>query len=176
MRTPIEFTISTKDRQRLKRWLRSTTLPQGQVTRAKIILSLSEGMTPSEVGEAQYVSAKTVHRWRNRFQEGGADGLLDQPRSGRPTVIVEKTVKRVLTLTTQYVPEEATHWSVRLMAKYANISCWQVRQIWKASDLKPHRIKTFKISNDPEFAEKVIDVVGLYLKAFQSSICTARRL
>lgn len=163
MRTPAEFTISKKDRLRLKRWLRSTTLPQGQVTRAKIILSLSDGMTPSEVGEAQHVSAKTVHRWRNRFLEGGADGLVEQPRSGRPTVIDEKTVKRVLKLTTQYVPEEATHWSVRLMAKYANISCWQVRQIWQASDLKPHRIKTFKISNDPKFAEKVIDVVGLYL-------------
>ena len=78
-------------------------------------------------------------------------------------MIDEKTVKRVLKLTTEYIPEEATHWSVRLMAKHAKVSCWQVRQIWAAADLKPHRLKTFKISNDPEFAEKVIDVVGLYL-------------
>ena len=82
-------------------------------------MPLGYGMIPSEVAEAQYVSAKTVHRWRNRFQEGDVDGLLDQARSGRPTVIDEKTVKRVLKLTTEYVLEEATHWSVRLMAKHA---------------------------------------------------------
>lgn len=163
MRTPLEFKLSSKDRQRLNRWLRSTTLPQGQVTRARIILSLSDGQTPSEVGKAQHVSAKTVHKWRNRFLEDGPEGLLDQPRSGRPTVIDEKTIKRVLQLTTEYVPEESTHWSVRLMARHAGISCWQVRQIWQAADLKPHRLKTFKISNDPQFAEKVIDIVGLYL-------------
>lgn len=163
MRTPQTFTITKKDRQDLKRWLRSTTLPQGQVTRAKIILSLSEGMTPTEVGKAQHVSAKTVHRWRNRYLEDGVEGLIDKPRSGRPSVIDEKTVKKVLKLTTEYVPEEATHWSIRLMADYAGVSSWQVRQIWAAADLKPHRIKTFKISNDPDFAETVIDVVGLYL-------------
>lgn len=163
MRTAREFKLSSRDRQRLKRWLRSTTLPQGQVTRARIILSLSDGLTPSEVGQAQHVSAKTVHKWRNRFVEDGPDGLLDQPRSGRPSVIDEKTIKRVLRLTTEYVPEESTHWSVRLMAKYAEVSCWQVRQIWQAADIKPHRLKTFKISNDPKFAEKVIDIVGLYL-------------
>lgn len=144
MRIPIELTISKRDRQRLRRWLRSTTLPQGQVTRAKIVLSLSDGMTPSEVAAAQHVSAKTVHKWRNRFVADGPDGLVDHPRSGRPRVIDGKTVKRVLQLTTEYVPEEATHWSVRLMAKYADLSCWQVRQIWAAADLKPHRIKTFK--------------------------------
>ena len=72
-----------------------------------------------------------------------------------------KSVKRVLQLTTEYVPEEATHWSVRLMAKYADLSCWQVRQIWAAADLKPDRMKTFKISNDPDFTQKVIDVVSL---------------
>ena len=163
MRTPIQLTISNRDRQRLRGWLRSTRLPQGQVTRARIVLSLSDGMTPSEVAVAQHVSAKTVHKWRNRFVANGADGLVDQPRSGRPRAIDGRAVKRVLQLTTEYVPEEATHWSVRLMAKYADLSCWQVRQIWAAADLKPHRIKTFKISNNPDFAQKVIDVVGLYL-------------
>jgi len=75
----------------------------------------------------------------------------------------ERTVKRVLDLTTSYVPEEATQWSVQLMAKHAGVTTWQVRQIWKAADLKPHRLRTFKLSNDPEFAEKVLDIVGLYL-------------
>lgn len=163
MRQPIEFTISKRDAGVLKDWLRSTTLPQGQITRAKIILALSEGQTPAEVARAQRVSAKTVHKWRNRFVAAGIDGLFDEPRPGRPTKIDEATVKRVLELTTGYVPEEATQWSVQLMAKYAGITTWQVRQIWKAADLKPHRLNTFKISNDPEFAEKVIDIVGLYL-------------
>jgi transposase len=158
----MEFSVRSTDKRTLKRWLRSTTLPQGQITRAKIILALDQGWTPTAVAEAQQVSAKSVHKWRNRYLEAGIDGLYDQPRSGRPTKITEKTVKRVLELTTQYVPEEATQWSVQLMAKYAQITTWQVRQIWNAADLKPHRLKTFKISNDPDFAEKVIDIVGLY--------------
>ncbi len=163
MRLPSEFSISKKASQLLNGWLRSTTLPQGRITRARIILSLNDGMTPSEVAVSQRVSAKTVHKWRNRYEQSGADGLFDEPRCGRPAVVVNQTIKRVLELTTQYVPQEATHWSVRLMAKYADVSTWQVRQIWAAADLKPHRLKSFKISNDPNFADKVIDIVGLYL-------------
>jgi transposase len=112
----MEFSVRSTDKRTLKRWLRSTTLPQGQITRAKIILALDQGWTPTAVAEAQQVSAKSVHKWRNRYLEAGIDGLYDQPRSGRPTKITEKTVKRVLELTTQYVPEEATQWSVQLMA------------------------------------------------------------
>lgn len=143
--------------------MRSTTLPQGQTTRARIILSLADDLGPTEISRSLRVSCKTVHKWRNRFVKDGIGGLFDQPRSGRPTVIGEKTVKRVLKLTTERIPREATHWSVQLMAEYAQVSTWQVRQIWKAADLKPHRIKTFKISNDPHFADKVIDIVGLYM-------------
>ena len=138
--------------------------------RAKIILGLDRGLTPTQVAEAQQTSAKSVHKWRNRYLEEGLDGLHDQPRSGRPTKIDAKTVKRVLDLTTQTVPEEATHWSVQLMAQYAGITTWQVRQIWKAADLKPHRLKTFKISNDPDFAEKVVDIVGLYMNPPSNSM------
>ena len=170
MRSPMEFSIRTTDKRVLKRWLRSTTLPQGQITRAKIILSLDQGWTPTAVAEAQQVSAETVHKWRNRYLEAGIEGLYDQPRTGRPTKITEETVKRVLELTTQYVPEESTHWSVELMAKHAQITTWQVRQIWKAADLKPHRLKTFKISNDPDFADKVIDIVGLYMNPPANSV------
>ena len=109
------------------------------------------------------VSCKTVHKWRNRFIESGVDGLLDEPRPGRPPTLDEKTINRVLTLTTQYVPEEATQWSERLMAAHAGVTPYQVRKIWEAADLQPHRLKTFKISNDPQFAEKVVDIVGLYM-------------
>jgi len=158
-----EFRLTENEKLELMAWLRSTTLPQGQATRAKILLSLDERNSPTEIARAQQVSCKTVHKWKNRFLEDGLEGLYDKPRSGRPTVIDEKTVKKVLKLTTEQVPHEATHWSVQLMAEYAGITTWQVRQIWKAADLKPHRLKTFKISNDPNFAEKVVDIVGLYM-------------
>jgi transposase len=104
-----------------------------------------------------------VHKWRNRFHAEGIDGLADRPRSGGPSVIDDATVEHVLTLTTQQVPQKATHWSVSLMASFAGITRWQVRQIWQAAGLKPHRLETFKISNDPNFADTVVDVVGLYM-------------
>jgi len=163
MRSAQSFSIEKATVVELKKWLRSTTLPQGQITRAKIVLGLHAGKTPTQVADEQFVSAKTVHKWRNRFQSDGIDGLLDEPRSGRPTTLDEKKIKEVLTLTTHYLPEEATQWSERLMAKHAGITEYQVRKIWKAADLQPHRFKTFKISNDPDFAEKVIDIVGLYM-------------
>lgn len=90
-------------------------------------------------------------------------GLKDLSRSGAPHKLGEAKIKEILTLTIQRVPREATHWSLRLMAKYTGVSVWQVAQVWAAADLKPRRLKTFKISNDPHFADKVVDVVGLYL-------------
>lgn len=163
MRKAAPFNLTENDRAELQSWLKLTTLPQGQVTRAKLLLALDEGQPPGRAAEAQRISTKTLHKWKNRYLADGIKGLLDRPRSGRPTVIDEEMVKKVLKLTTERVPHEATHWSVSLMAEYAQTTTWQVRQIWKAVDLKPHRIKTFKISNDPHFAEKVIDVVGLYM-------------
>ena len=90
---------------------------------------------------------------------------MDRARSGRPTVLAGRTVERILFLTTERVPLEATHWSTRLMARYADVTQWQVRQVWQAAAVKPHRLKTFTLSHDPQFAEQVIDVVGLYLDA-----------
>ncbi|MAR91868.1 MAG: IS630 family transposase [Pseudomonadales bacterium] len=170
MRKPKPFQISSETVSTLNELCRSTTLPHGQIMRAKIILQLSEGMTPTQVAEAQRTSPKTVHRWRNRFEAEGLDGLLERPRSGRPTVIDKGVVDRVLYLTTKCVPEEATHWSIELMAKYAEVTPWQVRQIWAAADLRPHRLKTFKISNDPEFADKVVDIVGLYMNPPENAV------
>ena len=123
----------------------------------------AEGSTVDAVCAATGTSARTVYGWRRRFKAAGLDGLRDAPRSGQPRRLKEADVKEVLRLTVECIPHEATHWSVRLMAKAARVTTWQVRQIWDAADLKPHRLKTYKISNDPQFAEKVIDVVGLYL-------------
>lgn len=155
--------LAQLDQEELSSWLRSTSLTQGLALRARIILRLAAGDRPIEVSRSLDVSEKTVHKWRNRWNEQGIAGLHDAPRSGRPTVIDEKTVQTVLKMTCEQLPQEATHWSIALMAQYAQISTWQVRQIWGAADLKPHRLRTFKISNDPQFAEKVIDVVGLYM-------------
>lgn len=170
MRTPKPFEISQEVVETLNEWCRSTTLPHGQIMRAKIILQLSEGVSPTAVASAQRTSRKTVHRWRNRFETEGIDGLRERARSGRPTVIDKAAVDKVLFLTTKRIPQESTHWSIELMARYAEVTAWQVRQIWKAADLRPHRLKTFKISNDPQFAEKVVDIVGLYMDPPENAV------
>ena len=151
------------DRRELRSWRRSTTLPHGLVSRAQLLLDLDAGFGPSEVAERHGVTRQSVHRWKRRYLEGGIDALADRARSGRPTLIDPRTVERVLTLTRERVPVESDHWSLSLMARHAGTTIWQVRQIWEGAGLAPHRIKTFKISDDPAFAEKVVDVVGLYL-------------
>lgn len=146
------------------------SLAQRLGQRARILLLLADGLTPKDVSHQLQVSAPVVFKWRKRYLEAGLEGLNDLPRSGQPRKLSTQKMKEILTLTTQRVPREATHWSVRLMAKYAAVTAWQVRQVWAASDLKPHRLKTFKISNDPHFADKVVDVVGLYLNPPDNAI------
>ena len=162
-RTPEQFNLTDGDRQALETLLRSPKAAQSLALRARIILMSGTGESVEAVASSVGTSTKAVYKWRNRFKESGLDGLSDLPRSGQPKKLTEQKVKQVLTLTVERIPHEATHWSVRLMAKYAGITTWQVRQIWESADLRPHRIKSFKISNDPKFAEKVVDVVGLYL-------------
>lgn len=163
MGTTGAFKLRQGDRKELKRWLRRKTTPSGETLRARILLALDEGATVTEAAERLHVSRPTIYSWKRRYANEGLDGLSDRPRPGRPTTLDEETIREVLFLTTQRIPKEATHWSTRLMAKYADVSQWQVRKVWAAADLKPHRLQNFKISNDPNFAEKVIDVVGLYL-------------
>jgi len=162
-RTHEIYQLEAVDRQALEAICRSSKAAQSLVSRAKIILFTAGGQTPEEVAAALGTTTRAVYRWRKRFKDHGLEGLQDRPRPGQPTKLSEKVVKEVLRLSVKGIPKEATHWSVRLMAKAAGITTWQVRQAWEAADLKPHRLKTFKISNDPEFAEKVIDVVGLYM-------------
>ena len=162
-RTYEVYKLEDKDRETLEALLRSSTAAQSLVHRAKIILLTAAGQTVVEVAKSLGTSERAVYRWRKRFKDQGLDGLKDQMRPGQPKKISADKIKEVLRLTVERIPREATHWSVRLMAKAAGITTWQVRQIWQAADLKPHRLQTFKISNDPEFADKVIDVVGLYI-------------
>ena len=163
MQTTTDFPLPPDDRDTFERWLRRPTAPGGQTRRAQILLSLDSGRGAAETARLLHVSRSTVHLWHRRYLAEGLAGLVDRPRSGRPTVLDGQTVERILFLTTERVPVEATHWSTRLMARYASVTPWQVRQVWQAADVKPHRLKTFKLSQDPRFAEKVIDVVGLYL-------------
>jgi transposase len=162
-RTHEKYELTVEDRQPLEALLRSPKTPQSLALRSRIILLSAAGQSVQEVAASLGTSTRSVYKWRNRFKAVGLDGLKDLLRSGQPKKLSASKVKEVLTLTVERIPREATHWSLRLMAKAAGITTWQVRQIWSAADLKPHRLKTFKISNDPEFAEKVVDVVGLYL-------------
>ncbi len=155
--------VSDADKAELLRWLRGGNTPQKLAFRAQIVLQLAEGRSVTDVAEANNTSRKTVHDWKARFGADGVAGLQDLPRPGRPTVMTDQIVQEVLRKTVEERPHESTHWSVRLMAKYAGLTTWQVRQIWDGANLRPHRIKTFKISNDPRFAEKVVDIVGLYM-------------
>lgn len=147
MRAPKTLEIHKEPTTVLKGECLSTTLPHGQIMHAKIILQLSERMTPTEVATPQRTTAKTVHRWRNRFEEEGIDGLYERARTGRPTVIDKETIDKALFLTTRRIPQESMHWSVELMAKYAAVTPCQARQIRKTADLWPHLLKTFKISS-----------------------------
>lgn len=155
--------VSPEARAALETRLRSRKVSRSFVDRARIILLSAEGMSKSQISERLEVTGPTVSKWRQRFRQAGVEGLEDAPRSGRPTTLNAAKVETVLHLTTKRIPKEATHWSTRLMAKYAGVTQWQVRQVWVAADLKPHRLRSFKISHDPQFSEKVVDVVGLYL-------------
>lgn len=158
-----EVHLAGPDRAELESWIRKGSTPQRQAQRARIILLSADRMQAKVVAARVGLSETVVHKWRGRFREEGIAGLRDRTRPGQPRKLSEAKVKEILKLTVERIPREATHWSVRLMAKYGEVTTWQVRQIWGKANLKPHRLKTFKISNDPEFAEKVMDIVGLYM-------------
>lgn len=155
--------ISPQDRKTLETLVRAGNTPQKVADRARILLLFAQGRTAEQIAEETSFSKAAVYRWSRRYVENGLDGLQDLQRSGRPRGISPSKAKKILELTVHRIPKEATHWSLRLMAETVGVSVHQVRQVWAAADLKPHRLKTFKISRDPQFAEKVQDVVGLYL-------------
>ena len=159
-----ELQVRAEDRVELLRWTRASTTLKRDVERARIILLSAEGLSAAVIGDKLDVERITVYKWRTRYAEGGIEALRDRPRPGQPRKLTDAKAKEILQRTTREIPHESTHWSVRLMAKYAGVTIHQVRQVWEAADLRPHRLKTFKISNDPKFAEKVIDVVGLYMR------------
>jgi transposase len=164
MRKIERILISAADRERLERLVRDRNAPQKVVWRARIVLLASEGVTAEAIAAAVGKSLLTVRRWRRRYVATGVDGLLkDATRPSRVKPLNPEKIRQVVHMTLHEKPPNATHWSGRSMAKAAGISLSSIQRIWRAHGLKPHLIKTFKVSRDKNFAAKVEDVVGLYL-------------
>ena len=151
------------ERETLEQWTRRPKTAQALALRARIVLACADGRSNTAVAAELRVCVDTVGKWRSRFLEQRLDGLLDQPRSGRPRMIDDADVERVIGLTLETTPKDATHWSTRAMARRSGLSHNTVSRIWRAFALQPHRTETFKLSADPLFIEKVRDIVGLYL-------------
>jgi transposase len=155
--------LSEPERQTLEGWIRRRTSAQALALRARIVLACAQGAANGEVAKRLGVSRQTVGKWRSRFVRQRLEGLLDEPRPGRPRLVGDDAVERVVVATLEEAPPAATHWSTRSMSARAGVSATTVRRIWQAFGLKPQRVETFKLSPDPLFIEKVRDVVGLYL-------------
>ena len=164
MRIAVDIELETQERQLLERLSGSRSTSVRLAERSKIVLLAAQGKTNGEIADALCITRQKVGRWRNRYHQFGLAGIeKDAPRPGRKKKIPVRTVNKVIKLTTQEKPKNATHWSRRLMAEHMNISESTVGRLWRAHGLKPHRISGFKLSNDKQFQEKLEDVVGLYL-------------
>jgi transposase len=156
--------ISAEDRGLLETWTRAHNAPQSVAMRCQVILLAADGVANNAIAKELGISRPTVLLWRNRFAVGGPQALVAvAPGRGRPRTITAAKVKRLVTATTQTTPKTATHWSTRTMAEAQGVSHATVQRIWDAHGLQPHRTRTFKLSRDKRFVEKLTDVVGLYL-------------
>ena len=136
---------------------------QAMAMRARIVLGCDEGLSNGAVAKSLRITGATVCKWRERFRVNRLEGLLDEPRPGAPRSVTDKQVEAVVTNTLESKPANSTHWSTRLMAKKAGLSQTAIVRIWHAFGLRPHRVEDFKFSKDPQFVEKVRDIVGLYM-------------
>jgi transposase len=164
MRTGISFKVSPTDRRRLGAIVRDRNAPQKHVWRANIILFGADGAGTAQIMRETGKSKTCVWRWQERFMEEGVEGLLhDKTRPSRIPPLEQQVIDRVARLTLEPPPGETTHWTAAMMAKQTGISESAVRRIWRTHGLQPHRMRQFKLSNDPEFVTKLRDVVGLYV-------------
>jgi transposase len=159
----VEVVLSGEEREQLESWARRGKSAQALALRSRIVLAAGEGLKNTEIAERLAIDIATARKWRSRFASDRLDGLVDEPRPGRPRSISDAQVEEVIIRTLESAPADATHWSTRSMAAQAGLSQTAVSRIWRAFGLQPHRQETWKLSRDPQFVAKVRDVVGLYL-------------
>ena len=155
--------VTSAEKEKLTMLARRPTSAQAIAMRARIVLACAEGLTNSATAKKLHITGATVCKWRERFRVSRLEGLLDEPRPGAPRSITDAQVEEVITKTLESMPGNSTHWSTRLMAKKTGLSQTAIVRIWRAFGLQPHRVENFKFSKDPQFVEKVRDIVGLYL-------------
>jgi transposase len=159
----VQLVLSKAEREQLEAWARRPTSAQALAERSRIVLCASEGLKNTQIATRLGLSRHTAAKWRARFAAERLDGLLDEPRPGRPRTITDAQVEAVIVRTLESTPRDATHWSTRSLARELGLSQSAVSRIWRAFGLEPHRVETWKLSRDPLFIDKVRDVVGLYL-------------
>jgi transposase len=158
---PIDLTA--EERAQLVSWTRRRTSAQALAMRSRIVLLAAQGRNNTEIAAELKIHRNVAGKWRSRFVEHRLDGLLDEPRPGRPRTITDEQVEEVVIKTLETTPKHATHWSTRSMAREVGLAQSAVLRIWRAFGLQPHRQQTWKLSKDPQFIDKVRDIVGLYL-------------
>jgi len=163
VRADATIELSKDQRAELEKVARSRRTAQAVALRARIVLMTAEGIGPAAIGEHLSISQPTVRKWRERYVDQGLAGLRSEPRPGRPRSLDDQRVADLLNQALQTLPAKQTHWSVRSFAAEANISKDMAHRLCRAAGLQPHRSRSFKLSNDPAFVEKVRDITGLYL-------------
>ena len=171
--TAVQITLTDAERAALEAWTSRRKTAQALALRARIVLAAAGQLTNREIAELEGVSPPTVTKWRNRFAERRLEGLLDEPRPGRPRTITDADVEAVVIKTLESAPRDATHWSTRSMAREVGIAPDSVMRIWHAFGLQPHRQERFKLSKDPQLIEKVHDICGLYLNPPERAVVLA---
>src|SRR5665648_1013861 len=169
-RPKAELVLTVEERDQLTRWSRRAKSSQALALRSRIVLACAGGVDNKTVAARLGCAAATVGKWRARFVELRLDGLLDEPRPGRPPSISIDQGEAVVVATLEQTPTNATHWSRAKMAERSGLSKSTIGRIWRTFELQPHRAQGFKLSNDPLFTEKVYDVVGLYLNPPEAAV------
>jgi transposase len=162
--------LSDDERAQLVAWSRRAKSANALAVRSRVVLAAADGLSTTAIAERLGIALGSARKWRSRFVTDRLDGLLDEPRPGRPRTVSDEQVEAVITRTLETTPADATHWSTRSLAAELGLSQSAVSRIWRAFGLQPHRQEAWKLSKDPQFIDKVRDVVGLYLDPPEAAV------